>query len=219
MCCSIFWFLGAVWPAAGSAMHSALRVALSCRGCAGLRVPAAAPRLRGPSRAASSAPGDASRSRPRAPPSPITARCLRSSSPGKSGACACSPVKRRASLRARLRSQRWRPLSSSPPTGTAASGVAIIRPNVSPASSADAGSLRSSAPSGASALRDRWKNVARAFVARAGVPSRVALVDDVYTTGSTASSAASALRKAGAAHVEVVTFARAVRTIESGHRS
>ena len=68
-------------------------------------------------------------------------------------------------------------------------------------------------------LAERRKNVARAFVARGQVPSRVALVDDVYTTGSTASSAASTLRKAGAARVEVVTFARAVRTIESGHRS
>jgi predicted amidophosphoribosyltransferase len=37
------------------------------------------------------------------------------------------------------------------------------------------------------------------------------LVDDVYTTGSTVSAAATALRAAGAASVEVVTFARAVR--------
>jgi predicted amidophosphoribosyltransferase len=33
----------------------------------------------------------------------------------------------------------------------------------------------------------------------------------VYTTGSTVAAAASALRAAGAARVEVVTFARAVR--------
>jgi predicted amidophosphoribosyltransferase len=33
----------------------------------------------------------------------------------------------------------------------------------------------------------------------------------VYTTGSTAAAAASALRKNGARTVEVVTFARAVR--------
>jgi predicted amidophosphoribosyltransferase len=37
------------------------------------------------------------------------------------------------------------------------------------------------------------------------------LVDDVYTTGATANSAASALRAAGARRVEVVTFARAIR--------
>jgi predicted amidophosphoribosyltransferase len=43
------------------------------------------------------------------------------------------------------------------------------------------------------------------------VPARVALVDDVYTTGSTATAAASALRRGGASSVEVVTFARAVR--------
>jgi predicted amidophosphoribosyltransferase len=43
------------------------------------------------------------------------------------------------------------------------------------------------------------------------VPPTVALVDDVYTTGATASAAASALRRGGARHVEVVTFARALR--------
>jgi predicted amidophosphoribosyltransferase len=43
------------------------------------------------------------------------------------------------------------------------------------------------------------------------VPARVALVDDVYTSGATAAAAASALRKAGARHVDVITFARAVR--------
>jgi predicted amidophosphoribosyltransferase len=49
-----------------------------------------------------------------------------------------------------------------------------------------------------------------AFRAR-GAPKRVALIDDVYTSGATANSAASALRKAGAERVEVVTFARALR--------
>jgi predicted amidophosphoribosyltransferase len=43
------------------------------------------------------------------------------------------------------------------------------------------------------------------------VPARVALVDDVYTSGATAAAAASALRKAGARQVDVITFARAVR--------
>ena len=37
------------------------------------------------------------------------------------------------------------------------------------------------------------------------------LVDDVYTSGATAYAAASALRKAGARRVDVVTFARVVR--------
>jgi predicted amidophosphoribosyltransferase len=61
-------------------------------------------------------------------------------------------------------------------------------------------------------LGERRRNVAGAFAARSRVPPRVGLVDDVYTTGSTASAAASALRRAGARRVEVVTFARAVRT-------
>jgi predicted amidophosphoribosyltransferase len=61
-----------------------------------------------------------------------------------------------------------------------------------------------------SSVADRRINVRGAFHARA-VTGRVALVDDVYTSGATASAAASALRKAGASRVEVVTFARALR--------
>ena len=37
------------------------------------------------------------------------------------------------------------------------------------------------------------------------------LVDDVYTTGATCAAAASALRAGGARHIQVITFARAVR--------
>jgi predicted amidophosphoribosyltransferase len=58
---------------------------------------------------------------------------------------------------------------------------------------------------------ERRRNVAGAFRATGPVPSRVVLVDDVYTTGATASAAASALRKSGARSVEIVTFARAIR--------
>jgi predicted amidophosphoribosyltransferase len=60
-------------------------------------------------------------------------------------------------------------------------------------------------------LADRRRNVAGAFAPACGAPPRVVLVDDVYTSGSTANAAAGALRKAGARRVEVVTFARVVR--------
>ena len=59
-------------------------------------------------------------------------------------------------------------------------------------------------------LAERRANVRDAFSA-ARSPPAVVLVDDVYTTGATANAAASALRRAGARRVEVVTFARAVR--------
>jgi len=60
-------------------------------------------------------------------------------------------------------------------------------------------------------LHERRRNVAGAAVARERAPPRVAVVDDVYTSGATAGAAASALRAAGAREVGVVTFARAVR--------
>jgi ComF family protein len=58
---------------------------------------------------------------------------------------------------------------------------------------------------------ERRRNVAAAFSAARPSPGRIVLVDDVYTTGATANAAASALRKAGARQVEVVTFARTIR--------
>jgi predicted amidophosphoribosyltransferase len=57
----------------------------------------------------------------------------------------------------------------------------------------------------------RGGNVRNLFAPARQAPSRVALVDDVYTSGSTANAAASALRRGGATRVEVITFARAVR--------
>jgi predicted amidophosphoribosyltransferase len=60
-------------------------------------------------------------------------------------------------------------------------------------------------------LVDRRRNVRGAFQARGRIPSRVALIDDVYTTGSTCAAAATALRAGGAQRIEVITFARAVR--------
>jgi predicted amidophosphoribosyltransferase len=59
-------------------------------------------------------------------------------------------------------------------------------------------------------LAKRRANVRDAFSATRS-PRRIALVDDVYTSGSTVDAAARALRRAGAREVEAVTFARAVR--------
>jgi predicted amidophosphoribosyltransferase len=58
---------------------------------------------------------------------------------------------------------------------------------------------------------ERRANVRGGFRAVGGAPTRVVLVDDVYTSGATVAAAASALRTGGARQVDVITFARAVR--------
>ncbi len=60
-------------------------------------------------------------------------------------------------------------------------------------------------------LASRGGNVRNLFAAKRNVAGRVLLVDDVYTSGSTSNAAAGALRRAGAARVDVMTFARAIR--------
>ncbi len=67
---------------------------------------------------------------------------------------------------------------------------------------------------------DRVSNVRGAFAAtRTLAGLRVALVDDVVTTGSTAAAAAAALTAAGAASIELWVVARALRRAPSGPRS
>jgi predicted amidophosphoribosyltransferase len=61
-------------------------------------------------------------------------------------------------------------------------------------------------------LAKRRANVRALYATRGPVPPSLCLVDDVYTTGSTASACSRVLRHAGADHVEVVTLARAVRS-------
>ena len=70
---------------------------------------------------------------------------------------------------------------------------------------------RAAPPQRGSSLADRRRNVRGTFAPAAQAPRRVGLVDDVYTSGATAHAAASALRKGGARHIEVVTFARTLR--------
>ena len=54
----------------------------------------------------------------------------------------------------------------------------------------------------------RRANVARAFLARARISGRVAIVDDVVTTGATVNALARCLKRAGASRVEVWAVAR-----------
>lgn len=61
----------------------------------------------------------------------------------------------------------------------------------------------------------REDNVRGAFAIAKGCESdifgkRIVLVDDVYTTGATVAAASRTLRKAGAADITVLTFARAL---------
>jgi ComF family protein len=71
--------------------------------------------------------------------------------------------------------------------------------------------IRNTPPQTSQTLAGRRENVRGAFRARYGVPLRqrsVLLVDDVMTTGATASEAARALLKGGAARVLVAVLAR-----------
>jgi ComF family protein len=74
--------------------------------------------------------------------------------------------------------------------------------------------VRATRPSVGLDRAGRAENVKGAFRVRdieAVQGRRVVLVDDVLTTGATASACAKVLRKAGAAAVDVLTWARVVR--------
>ncbi|MCB1785007.1 MAG: ComF family protein [Gammaproteobacteria bacterium] len=57
----------------------------------------------------------------------------------------------------------------------------------------------------------RLRNLQGAFAAAAGLPSHIALVDDVITTGATVEAASRALREAGVQQIEVWAIARTPR--------
>ncbi len=71
--------------------------------------------------------------------------------------------------------------------------------------------IRATRPQSTLDARGRRGNLAGAFAIRGRPPQHVALIDDVMTTGHTASSLAECLRKAGVARVEVWVVARAGR--------
>ncbi|MBA2479056.1 MAG: ComF family protein, partial [Planctomycetes bacterium] len=56
--------------------------------------------------------------------------------------------------------------------------------------------------------RERERNVGNLFTCRSVMPERVVLVDDLLTSGATASAAAAALRAAGARTVILACLAR-----------
>jgi ComF family protein len=63
----------------------------------------------------------------------------------------------------------------------------------------------------------RRKNIAGAFQSRKGIDltgKRILLIDDVFTTGATASACGRALKKAGAGNVSLLTLARAERRFQ-----
>lgn len=56
--------------------------------------------------------------------------------------------------------------------------------------------------------KERRATLEQAFTLRSEPPERLALIDDVYTTGSTLTEAVTTLKKHGCKHVEVIVLAR-----------
>lgn len=74
--------------------------------------------------------------------------------------------------------------------------------------------IRATPPLKGMSVRQRRRTVAGAFRANRAMELRgrtIVLVDDVVTTGSTANACARALKRAGAARVELVSWARVLR--------
>lgn len=63
---------------------------------------------------------------------------------------------------------------------------------------------------GGATREERWRSQAGAYVATGPAPTRVALIDDVVTTGATAAACAEALLAAGCRELTLVTFTTAV---------
>ena len=80
--------------------------------------------------------------------------------------------------------------------------------------------VKATAPQAGLSNSKRRLNMRGAFAVRKGVDLkglRVLLIDDVLTTGATASACAKVLRRAGAKHVAVAAVARTDRRIAFDH--
>ncbi len=72
--------------------------------------------------------------------------------------------------------------------------------------------IKDSQPQTSLPYKERAKNIQRAFkVVNTMLPTHIALIDDVLTTGHTANSAAKIIRQAGVNNIEVWTIARTIR--------
>ena len=72
--------------------------------------------------------------------------------------------------------------------------------------------IKDSQPQTSLPYKQRAKNIQRAFkVVNTMLPTHIALIDDVLTTGHTANAAAKALHQAGVITIEVWTIARTIR--------
>ncbi|WP_228141561.1 ComF family protein [Marinobacter sp. X15-166B] len=68
--------------------------------------------------------------------------------------------------------------------------------------------IRRTAPQSGLDRHQRLTNLSNLYRVTGAVPARVAIVDDVVTTGATARAMASALRRAGARNIEIWALAR-----------